>query len=349
MRIFAAALVPMLLALAAVARADDEAPAVKPAASDTGPKLGEAKVRKWKFGMEVTASGGNVGRMTGTTTIPIRWPEQELRLVSKDLSPGVTVSYRSYDTAKQMIVSIPRIANGKSAHAILIAEVTRHTLLPPEQDGRPDRARREISARGIQALPQPQPADREQPPADQGVCQADCRRDKRLPGRTSARFTIGSARRSSTRKRKWMRAGKGGAGPLPRCHRPRHGRLQRVDVHVHRHLPRQRHPRPHRPHPAPLLSRVLSCRRQGQRALVSGGGIGHGGFWRHPHGRSHHAERATISTSNCPARRRSPTASCPTILLAGLVAPRAARLETSLRTGGIGNPRTKSEIQNKSQ
>ena len=133
MRIFAAALVPMLLALAAVARADDEAPAVKPAASDTGPKLGEAKVRKWKFGMEVTASGGNVGRMTGTTTIPIRWPEQELRLVSKDLSPGVTVSYRSYDTAKQMIVSIPRIADGKSAHAILIAEVTRHTLLPPDK------------------------------------------------------------------------------------------------------------------------------------------------------------------------------------------------------------------------
>jgi hypothetical protein len=128
-----AAMLPLMLALATVARADDEAPAEKQAASDTGPKLGEAHVRKWKVGMIVSASGGNVGRMTGTTTIPIRWPEQELRLVTKDLSPGVTVAYKSYGTAKQMVVSFPRIADGNSAHALLIVEVTRHTLLPPDK------------------------------------------------------------------------------------------------------------------------------------------------------------------------------------------------------------------------
>ena len=93
-------------------------------------------MQKWKFGMVVTASGGNVGRLSGTTTIPIQWPEQGLRLVAKDLSPGVAVTYKDYGTAKQMIVSIPRVADGKSVHALLIAEVTRHTLLPPANTDR---------------------------------------------------------------------------------------------------------------------------------------------------------------------------------------------------------------------
>lgn len=108
-------------------------PAEKPVATDSGPRLGEVHVQKWKFGMVVSASGGNLGRLSGTVTIPIPWPEQGLRLVGQDLSPGVTLTYKSYGTAKQMVISFPHVATGKSVHAILIAEVTRHALLPPDK------------------------------------------------------------------------------------------------------------------------------------------------------------------------------------------------------------------------
>ena len=67
--------------------------------------------------------------------MPIKWPEQSVKLVSKDLSPGVTISYKSYGTATQMIVNIPRVDEGKEVQAILILEITRHTLLPPDETG----------------------------------------------------------------------------------------------------------------------------------------------------------------------------------------------------------------------
>ncbi len=113
------------LSTSAVLAEDDKA-------ADRGPKLGEPNVQSWKIGMIVSAAGGPVGHLTGTTTVPMKWPEQSLKLVSKDLSPGVTVSYKSLGTATQMIVNIPRIADGKDAHAILTLEVTRYTLLPPD-------------------------------------------------------------------------------------------------------------------------------------------------------------------------------------------------------------------------
>ncbi len=121
----------LLLATVPAGRAEVDSKAEKPA--QRGPKLGEADVQTWKIGMIVSASGGPVGRLTGTTTVPMKWPEQSLRLVSKDLSPGVTISYKSYGTATQMIVNIPRVADGKEVHAILTMEVTRHTLLPPDE------------------------------------------------------------------------------------------------------------------------------------------------------------------------------------------------------------------------
>ncbi|MGO9109201.1 MAG: transglutaminase-like domain-containing protein [Thermoguttaceae bacterium] len=122
----------VLLGTALASRAEEESKAEKSAA-DRGPKLGEADVQKWKFGMIVSASDGPVGRLTGTTTVPMRWPEQGLKLIGQDLSPGMTVSYKSFGSAKQMVVNIPRVADGQEVHAILTMEITRHTLLPPEE------------------------------------------------------------------------------------------------------------------------------------------------------------------------------------------------------------------------
>jgi hypothetical protein len=120
------------LATALAAAAEEDRQADGPAAA-RGPKLGEPHVQKWKIGMIVSASGGPVGRLTGTTTVPMEWPEQSVKLVGQDLSPGVTVSYKPYGTAKQMIVAIPRVADGKEIRAILTLAIERHTLLPPDE------------------------------------------------------------------------------------------------------------------------------------------------------------------------------------------------------------------------
>jgi len=136
MRITSTALLFLMLAPVLAVRADDTNPgadAPGSPASSAAPKLGEADVQKWKVGMIVSASGGPVARLTGTTTIPMDWPEQSVKIADQDLSPGLTLGYKSYGTAKQMVVGIPRIADGKEVHAFLILEVTRHTLLPPDE------------------------------------------------------------------------------------------------------------------------------------------------------------------------------------------------------------------------
>ncbi len=112
--------------------ADEDGKAEKPA-SRRGPKLGEPDVQKWKIGMIVSAADGPVSRLTGTTTVPMEWPEQSVTLVSKDLSPGVTTSFKSFGTARQLIVNIPRVADGKEVHAIFTLEIVRRTLLPPDE------------------------------------------------------------------------------------------------------------------------------------------------------------------------------------------------------------------------
>jgi hypothetical protein len=129
---------PLILALLLslhplLAAGSDEDRGGEKASADRGPRLGDPDVQKWKVGMIVSAPGGPVGRLTGMATVPMKWPEQNLKLISQDLSPGVTISYKSFGTATQMMINIPRIAAGQEVHALLTIEVTRYTLLPPDE------------------------------------------------------------------------------------------------------------------------------------------------------------------------------------------------------------------------
>jgi hypothetical protein len=114
------------------ARGADEEPAVATAKAGGGPTLGPAHTQRWRLGMIVTASGGPCSRLTGTTTVPMDWPEQQVKVVAEDLSPGVTVSYKSFGTAKQMIVKIAHLAEGQEARAILTIEIRQSIQVPPE-------------------------------------------------------------------------------------------------------------------------------------------------------------------------------------------------------------------------
>jgi hypothetical protein len=101
----------------------------------SGARLDKTVVEKIKIGMIVTAQGGPCNGMVGTVPIPTEWPEQKVQILREDVTPNVTkVEYRplAAGTAKQMVVNIGHLKPGDEAHALVTFELTRRTILPPE-------------------------------------------------------------------------------------------------------------------------------------------------------------------------------------------------------------------------
>lgn len=99
-----------------------------------GPKLGEAQVQRWQFGLVVQAGGVPCRDMVGYVPLPGEWPEQQLSIVAEDVSPGVRTGYETVDgTVKVMIVRIAQLPAGAEAKALITYEVRRHALLPPDK------------------------------------------------------------------------------------------------------------------------------------------------------------------------------------------------------------------------
>jgi len=98
-----------------------------------GPKQDKQLTQRWKVGVEITARGPCVG-IVATAPVPIEWPEQQVRVIEEDVSPEVgRVTYRVLDNGvKQMVVAVPQLAPGKKAKAIVTLEITRASLLPPD-------------------------------------------------------------------------------------------------------------------------------------------------------------------------------------------------------------------------
>ncbi len=98
-----------------------------------GPKPDKQLTQQWKVGVEITARGPCVG-IVATAPVPIDWPEQQVRVVEEDVSPEVgRVAYRVLDNGvKQMLVAVPQLAPGRTAKAIVTLEITRSSLLPPD-------------------------------------------------------------------------------------------------------------------------------------------------------------------------------------------------------------------------
>ena len=98
-----------------------------------GARLDKAATQKIKVGMIITAKGGPIAGMTGTAPVPFDWPEQKVRVVKEDLSPGVhKIEYKTLNAGvKQMVIRVPSLPAGQEAHALITFEVTRSSLLPP--------------------------------------------------------------------------------------------------------------------------------------------------------------------------------------------------------------------------
>jgi hypothetical protein len=126
--------VPVLFATAAIlvavpAPGQFEAPAI-----DNGPRIEKTLVQKIRIGVEITAEGGPCRGLRATLPVPTEWPEQKVQILEEKTTPNVKkVQYRSLAAGvQQMVVEIPQILAGERASAFVTFEVSRSSLLPPE-------------------------------------------------------------------------------------------------------------------------------------------------------------------------------------------------------------------------
>ncbi|MCY2993409.1 MAG: transglutaminase-like domain-containing protein [Planctomycetota bacterium] len=104
-----------------------------------GPKLPLDKqlTQRWQVGAVIRAIGGPCKGLTGTISVPAAWPEQEVKIVDEQISPLVRgVSYREQDGLRQMVFNIPQIPSGQTATALVTFEVTKSSILAPENPER---------------------------------------------------------------------------------------------------------------------------------------------------------------------------------------------------------------------
>lgn len=104
-----------------------------PAPDGKGPQLAKDLTQRYQIGMIITAKGGPCTGIYGTAPLPIDWPEQTVQVISEEMSPNVQkVDYRTLGgTVKQMLVSMPYIAPGDEAKAVVTLEIRRFSLTPP--------------------------------------------------------------------------------------------------------------------------------------------------------------------------------------------------------------------------
>jgi hypothetical protein len=130
-----------VLVITAIAAAAPKAPApaiesAPKIATESSTKLGKETKIRFRVGAEITASHGACKSILAMVTVPLECPEQKVTIVSEDFSPDVRdVTYRPLPggEVKQMVISVPYLADGATAHAIVIAEVTTSAILPPEK------------------------------------------------------------------------------------------------------------------------------------------------------------------------------------------------------------------------
>lgn len=87
---------------------------------------------RWQFGVVVKSPSGAVNGIVATLPVPTSWPEQTVKKVSEDFSPLVgKVTYRKLDGVTQMVVTIPRLAPGEQATAIITLEIAKRAITAP--------------------------------------------------------------------------------------------------------------------------------------------------------------------------------------------------------------------------
>jgi hypothetical protein len=98
-----------------------------------GAKLGASQTQRRQVGVIITATGGPCKGIVGYVPLPGEWPEQQVKTVAEDISPGVKISYQTVDDSVQvMVVRVAFLPAGQEAKALVTLEIKRAVQLPPE-------------------------------------------------------------------------------------------------------------------------------------------------------------------------------------------------------------------------
>ncbi len=96
------------------------------------PKAVESETHKWEFGISVRAIAGSCSEVVGTFPVPADWPEQQAKVISEQVSPGIPpYRYRQIEGLKQIVFNAAQVPTGSTVECYITFEVTRQSQLPP--------------------------------------------------------------------------------------------------------------------------------------------------------------------------------------------------------------------------
>lgn len=102
-------------------------------AGNAAPTIDKEGSHRWEVGVRIRAVGGPCAGLFGTLPVPNDWPEQRVRIVNEDISQHVRrVKYRTIEGIKQMLFEIPALPAGETAKALITFEISKSSILPPE-------------------------------------------------------------------------------------------------------------------------------------------------------------------------------------------------------------------------
>jgi hypothetical protein len=98
-----------------------------------GAKMGKSQTSQWRMGLTLKASGGACRGGFGYMSVPMDWPEQQVNVVSEDVSPEVKLHYAQIESGvKVMNFKIGQVSPGQEVKGLVTFEIRRTAVLPPE-------------------------------------------------------------------------------------------------------------------------------------------------------------------------------------------------------------------------
>ena len=124
--------------------ADETSPENGEETIERGVRLGAAQVRRWRAGVIIRAETGGCSNLEASIPVPMDWPEQTVTRVAEDVSSQVQrMAFRVlHGGVQQMLVSVPRLARGQEARAVVELDVKVSTIEGPTDTSlyeKPDR------------------------------------------------------------------------------------------------------------------------------------------------------------------------------------------------------------------
>ena len=97
----------------------------------------KSKTLLWHAGLEFAAGSRACLNVLGTAPAPANWPEQKVRVIKEETTPGARLSYRDLPNSKnpqvkQLVASTGSVRPGSGFRAVVTFEVERFAQLPPE-------------------------------------------------------------------------------------------------------------------------------------------------------------------------------------------------------------------------